>query len=122
MYDIFESAANAGVFFICYIMANLLFFPFIYSTVLQEKPSHNIKLSNKKLRQPRSYAYILFVISTPLVIWLIIGNIVYYSITEFGGGLGEFARNGFLTLCLLLFFFCIFPAIILSLKKNKNSS
>ena len=75
MYDIFERMATVGVFFTLYLISTLLFFPFIYSTLLQEKRSYEGKKSKKRIKQPRLYGYLLFIISIPLVIWLIVGNI-----------------------------------------------
>lgn len=54
------------------------------------------------------------------MIWLILGNLVYYSITEASGdGLGVFIKNGFLVSLIVLLYYCIFPGIVLGLKKNR---
>lgn len=119
IYNYFAGVAQVGVFFFLYLLSTFFFFPFIYSTLVQEKLSFNIVSSKKKQKNPRYYASILFVIGLPIMIWLILGNIGYYSITEVIGGLGDFVLNGFLVCLVVLFYFCIFPAIILSLKKNR---
>lgn len=119
--DLFRRLAKGGVFFTLYLFATLLFFPITYTTLLQEKQSHDTKNKKNKVRKPPFYAYILFVISIPIMLWLVVGIIGYYSVTDYTGGMDEFARNGFLTLFLVLLYYCIIPAIILSLKRGKNS-
>ncbi|MFX1455017.1 MAG: hypothetical protein ACFFDB_06540 [Promethearchaeota archaeon] len=119
IYDYFAQLSRGGVFFFAYLMSTFFFFPFIYSTLVKEKLSFNIDTSKKKQRNPRFYAKILFLIGLPILIWLIYGNIGYYSITDVSGGLGEFVVNGFLVCVFVLLYFCIFPAIILGLKKDR---
>ncbi|MFW9825874.1 MAG: hypothetical protein ACFFE4_23245 [Candidatus Thorarchaeota archaeon] len=119
MYSYFFQLSRVGVFFFTYLMSTFFFFPFIYSTLVKEKLSFNIDTSKKKQKNPRYYAKILFLIGLPILIWLIYWNIGYYSITDVSGGLGEFVVNGFLVCIFVLLYFCIFPAIILALKKNR---
>jgi len=119
IYDYFAGLAHVGVFFFIYLISTFFFFPFIYSTLVKEKLSFNIVNSKKKQKNPRYYAHILFIIGLPILSWLILGNLGYYSITEVSGGLGDFVLNGFLVSLIVLLYFCIFPAIALALKKNK---
>ena len=119
IYDYFAELAGAGVFFVIYLMGTFFFFPFIYSTLIREKLSINIDKVNKKERNPRYYATILFLIGFPIMVWLILGNLEYYSITDNRGGLGIFILNGFLVCLITVFYFCIAPAIVLGLKKNR---
>ena len=101
-------------------MSTFLFFPFIYSTHVKGKLSFNVDVKGKKKKNPRFYSSILFLIGLPIMIWLILGNLVYYSITEVSGdGLGVFIKNGFLVSLIVLLYFCIFPGIVLGLKKNR---
>ncbi|MHA2281590.1 MAG: hypothetical protein ACXAC5_12155 [Promethearchaeota archaeon] len=116
IYDYFADLAYAGVFFFIYLIGTFFFFPFIYSTLVKGKLSFNIERKNKKQKNPRYYAFILFLIGLPILIWLILGNLGYYSIKEVSGGLGEFALNGFLVSLIVLLYFCICPALILGLK------
>lgn len=119
VYLLFEEMALNGVFFFLYVISTFIFFPFIYSTLIKEKLSFNIKKQDKQRMNPRQTGIILFVIGVPLMIWCLFGLVGYYSITEVTNGLGIFVQNGFLVLLILLMYFCIFPAIILSLKKKK---
>ncbi len=119
IYNYFSRLAQIGVFFFLYLMGTFFFFPFMYSTLVKEKLSFNIVNSKKQKKNPRYYASILFLIGLPIMIWLILGNLGYYSITEVSGGLGDFVRNGFLVSLFVLLYFCIFPAITLGLKKNR---
>jgi len=121
VYDLNEKMASVGVFFFFYLMGTFLFFPFIYSTLIEEKLSLSIRNHRKEAKNPRYYAYILFIIGIPIMIWLIIGIRGYYSMSEFSGGLGELVHNGFLVMLIMLMYFCIIPALILSLKRNKKS-
>jgi hypothetical protein len=59
----------------------------------------------------------MFVLGIPLVLLSILGNVGYYSIAEFHGGLGELAYNGFLVLFFILLYFFIFPALVLTTRK-----
>jgi len=121
VYDIHEDLASAGVFFFLYIMGTFFFFPFIFSTITKEKLSLSTRNSRKEAKNPRYYASILFIIGIPIMIWLIIGFVGYYSLSEFNGGLGELVQNGFITLLIILMYFCIIPALLLAFKKSKNS-
>jgi len=120
VYDLNEEIASVGVFFFLYLMGTFFFFPFIYSTLIEEKLSISIRNKRKNAKNPRYYASILFIIGIPIMIWLIIGTIGHYSISEFSGGLGELVFNGFLVMLIMLMYFCIIPALILSLKKGKE--
>ncbi|KKK41977.1 hypothetical protein LCGC14_0827760 [marine sediment metagenome] len=121
VYTLFEEWASRGFFFSIYLISTFFFFPFIYSTLVKERLSFNINIKkrDKKRMNPRQFGIILFVIGIPLMIWFLLGLVGYYSITEVNGGLGQLVQNGFLVLLIVLMYFCIFPAIILSLKKNK---
>ena len=121
VYPLFDDMASRGFFFSSYLISTFFFFPFIYSTLVKESLSFNINIQkrNKKRMNPRQLGIILFVIGIPLMIWFLFGLVGYYSITEINGGLGQLVQNGFLVLLIILMYFCIFPAIILSLKKNK---
>ncbi len=119
IYDYFARLAGQGFFFFLYLMSTFFFFPFMYSTLVKERLSFNIDKSKKRRKNPRYYAVILFLIGIPIFIWLILGVLGYYSITEVVGGLGEFVQNGFLVSLVILFYFFICPGIILSLKKNR---
>jgi hypothetical protein len=119
IYDFFADLARVGVFFFLFLMTTFFFFPFIYSTLVKEKLSFNIERGRKKQKNPRFYAFILFLIGAPILIWLILGNLGYYSFTEVSGGLGDFVLNGFLVSLVVVLYFCIFPGIILGLKKNR---
>jgi hypothetical protein len=121
IYDFNENMASRGVFFFLYIVSTIIFFPFIYSTLTKQKLSLNIRNTKKKAKNPRYYASILFIIGIPIMIWLIIGMFGYYSMSEFKGGLGEFAYNGFLVILFMLLYFCIIPALVLCLKKGKKN-
>lgn len=119
IYALFEDLSTNGTFFVIYLSSTFFFFPFIYSTLVKERLSLNIRDQNKKRKNPRQLALILFVFGIPLMIWCIFGLVGHYSMTEFPGGIGQFIQNGFLVLLIVLMDFCIIPGIILSLKKNK---
>ncbi|MFX1292424.1 MAG: hypothetical protein ACFFAG_15885 [Promethearchaeota archaeon] len=121
VYDLNEDLADDGVFFFLYIISTFVFLPFIYSTLIKKKLSFNIRDTRRKGKNPKYYASILFIIGIPIMIWLIIGIFRYYSMSEFKGGLGEFAFNGFLVILIMLMYFCIIPALVLSFKKGKKS-
>ena len=121
VYDLNEEMASVGVFFFFWIIGNFFFFPLIYSTLIKEKLSISIRNKRKEAKNPRYYASILLIIGIPIMIWLIIGSVKYYSISEFSGGLGELVFNGFLVMSIILMYFCIIPALFLSLKKDKKS-
>lgn len=118
MYASFEKLASMGFFFFLYLIATMIFFPFIYSTLVQERLSFSINKTNKNGKSPRYYSRILFMIGIPIMIWLILGNLGYYSTTEFVGGLALLIHNGFIVLIIILMYFCIIPAIVLSFKKS----
>ncbi|MHA2180285.1 MAG: hypothetical protein ACXAAH_02545 [Promethearchaeota archaeon] len=118
IYDYFAELANVGVFFFLWIISTFFFFPFSYSTLVKGKLSLNVDVSKKRQKNPRYYALILLIIGSPIMVWLILGYLGYYSVTLVSGGLGDFVLNGFLVCIILLLYFCIFPAIILGLKKN----
>jgi len=120
IYNFFAELARDGVFFVLWMVSTFFFFPFIYSTLVKEKLSFNVRSSKTKQKNPRYYAHILLLIGLPIMIWLILGNLGFYSITKVsGGGLTIFIKNGFFVSLLILFDFCIFPGIVLGLKKNK---
>jgi len=121
VYDSIEDMASVGIFFFSYLISTFIFFPFIYSTITKEKLSLSLRNQGKKAKNPRYYASILFIIGIPIMIWLIIGACGYYSISEFSYGLGELVLNGFLVMSIMLMYFCIIPALILSLKRGKKS-
>jgi len=121
VYDSIEDMASTGVFFLSYLVGTFVFFPFIYSTITKEKLSLSLRSQRKNAKNPRYYASILFIIGIPIMIWLIIGACGYYSISEFSYGLGELVLNGFLVMLIMLMYFCIIPASILSFKKSKES-
>ena len=121
VYDLIEEIASVGVFFFFYLIGTFFFFPLMYSTLIEEKLSLSIRNQRKKAKNPRYYASILFIVGIPIMIWLIIGTCGYYSMSEFSGGLGELVLNGFLVMLIMLMYFCIIPALILSFKKNKES-
>lgn len=121
VYDSIEDMASVGIFFFSYLIGTFIFFPFIYSTITKEKLSLSLRNQGKKAKNPRYYASILFIIGIPIMIWLIIGACGYYSISEFSYGLGELVLNGFLVMSIMLMYFCIIPALILSLKRGKKS-
>jgi hypothetical protein len=100
-------------------MSTFIFFPFIYSTHIKEKLSFNIDRRGKRPRNPRFYSSLLFLIGLPILIWLILGFLGYYSITEVSGGLGDIVQNGFLVSIIVLFYFIIIPGIVLGVKKNR---
>ena len=120
--DWVERTAIKGVFFFFWLIGTFFFFPFMYSTLIEEKLSMSIRNKRKEAKNPRYYASILFIIGIPIMIWLLIGTIGYYSISEFSGGLGELVFNGYLVMLIMLLYFCIFPALILSLKKGKANT
>lgn len=122
IYSYFEEVSDAGSFFLIYIVSTILFFPFIYSTLVKEKLSLSVRNSKKRGKNPRYYAVILFIIGIPILFWLIVGFLGYIKMYDHTPGLGELANNGFLVLLILLMYFCIIPAILLSAKKNKTSS
>lgn len=119
--DWVDDMANNGVFFFFYLIGTFFFFPLVYSTLVEEKLSVSIK-KRKKAKNPRYSASILFIIGIPIMILLIIGTVGYYSTSEFSGGLGELVFNGYLVMLIMLMYFCIIPALILSLKKGKENT
>jgi hypothetical protein len=118
LYDFIEDLSAMGVLFFLCLISTFVFVPFIYSTLVKERLSFNINKANKNGKSPRYYARILFLIGIPVMIWLIIGNLRFYSTTVFVGGMALFVHNGFLVLVILIMYFCIIPAIVLGLKKN----
>lgn len=118
--DYFSDLASDGIFFLMFIASTIFFFPFIYSTITKEKLSLSTRNTKKKGRNPRNSAIILLVFGIPIMIWLIVGSQWYFTSTEFEGGFGVFAKNGFLVLLIIVFYFCIAPGIVLSLKKKKT--
>ena len=121
IYDWNDKMALKGVFFFFFLMSGFFFFPFIYSTLMEEKLSLSIKKRKKETKNPRYYSSVLFIIGIPIMIWLIIAIVGYYTVSEFSGGFGEFVFNGFLVMLIMLIYFCIIPAIILSLKKGRQN-
>jgi len=119
IYNFFAGLARDGLFFFLYLISTFFFFPFIYSTHVKGKLSFNVDVKGKKKKNPRFYSSILFLIGLPIMIWLILGNFGYYSITEVSGGLGDFILNGFLVSLIVLSYIIIIPAIVLGLKKNR---
>lgn len=119
IYNYFYELAGDGVFFVIYLLGTFLFFPFIYSTSVRGKLSINIDKAKRAKRNPRYYATILSLIGLPILVWLTLGNLGYYSIRDNSGGLGDFILNGFLVCLIFLSYYCIAPAIILGLKKNR---
>ena len=119
IYSYFEEVSDAGSFFLIYIVSTICFFPFIYSTLVKEKLSLSVRNINKRRKNPRYYAMILFIIGIPIMFWLIVGLMGYYTMYDHTPGLGELANNGFLVLLFVLMYFCIIPALLLSAKKNK---
>ncbi|MFW9940084.1 MAG: hypothetical protein ACFFFT_03525 [Candidatus Thorarchaeota archaeon] len=121
IYDWNEKIGIKGVFFFLFLMSSFVFFPFIYSTLMEEKLSFSIKKKKKETKNPRYYSTVLLIFGIPIMIWLIIGIVGYYSVSEFSGGFGEFVFNGFLVMLIMLIYFCIIPAILLSLKKGRKN-
>ena len=120
IYNFFAGLAQDGFFFLIFLFSTFLFFPFIYSTHVKGKLSFNVDVKGKKKKNPRFYSSILFLIGLPIMIWLILGTLGYYSITEPSGGLGDFILNGFLVSLIVLFYIIIIPGIVLGLKKNRS--
>jgi hypothetical protein len=120
IYSYFDYLSDEGFFFLTYIVSTILFFPFIYSTLVKEKLSLSVRNIHKKRKNPRYYASVLFIIGIPITFWLIVGLVGYNSMYDHTPGLGEFANNGFLVLLFVLMYFCIIPALLLSAKKNKT--
>jgi hypothetical protein len=122
IYDYFAGLARDGLFFLLFLISTFLFFPFIYATSIKGKLSFNVDASkkNSKSRNPRYPATILLMIGLPIIVWLILGNLGYYSVTEVSGGMGDFIQNGFLVCLIILLYFCIIPGLILGLKKRDN--
>ena len=118
IFEIFADMASIGVFFFLFLLSTIFFFPFIYSTLVKERLSFNIRDSKKEAKNPRFLGLILFVIGIPLLVLILIGIVAYYSLGEFQGGFGELANNGFLVLLIMDLYFGIFPAFILSFKKK----
>ncbi|MHA2401170.1 MAG: hypothetical protein ACXADU_20090 [Promethearchaeota archaeon] len=121
IYDFFADIASVGTFFLLFLVSTIFFYPFIYSTLVKGGFSLNIRDSKKKRKNPRSLGLKLFVVGIPLIILVVLGIIGYYSIGDFHGGLGELVYNGFLIILVILLYFCIFPAFILSAQKNKDN-
>lgn len=119
IYNFFAGLARDGFFFLVYLISTFIFFPFIFATFEKGKLSFNVEDKKKKQKNPRFYSSLLFLIGLPIMIWLILGFLGYYSITEVSGGLGDFILNGFLVSLIVLFYFVILPAIVLGLKKNR---
>jgi len=119
IYIFFDRLARDGFFFLIFLMSTFIFYPFIYATHVKEKLSFNVDSKGKKHRNPRFYSSFLFLIGLPFMIWLILGILGYYSITEVSGGLGDLVLNGFLVSLIVILYFFIFPAIVLGLKKNR---
>ncbi|MHA1914636.1 MAG: hypothetical protein ACW986_11160 [Promethearchaeota archaeon] len=117
IYDIFADMASVGFFFLLFLVSTIFFFPFIYSTIVKGGLSLNIRAEKKGKKNPRFLGLTMFVIGIPLIILTIFGIAGYYSIGEFRGGLGELVYNGFLITFIVLLYFCIFPAFILSTRK-----
>ncbi|MFX1325422.1 MAG: hypothetical protein ACFE8N_10725 [Promethearchaeota archaeon] len=120
IFDYFSDVASDGMFFLLFVASTILFYPFIYSTITKGKLSLSIRNIKKKGRNPRNSAIILLVFGIPIMIWLIVGSHWYFTSTEFEGGFGIFAKNGFLVLLIIVIYFCVAPGIVLSLKKKKT--
>lgn len=122
IYSYFEDLSRKGIFFSIYVVSTILFFPFIYSTLVKEKLSLSVRNIERRGKNPRYYAFILFLIGIPIMFWIVVGLIGYSSRADHTPGLGEFAKNGFLVLFFVLLYFCIIPALLLSAKKNKTNT
>lgn len=122
IYNYFEELSDAGFFFLIYLVSTILFFPFIFSTLVKERLSLSVRNVDKRGKNPRYYATILFIIGIPILFWLIVGYIGYIKMYDHTPGLGELANNGFLVLLFVLMYFCIIPALVLSAKKNKTNA
>ncbi|MHA2008070.1 MAG: hypothetical protein ACXABO_12665 [Promethearchaeota archaeon] len=118
IYIVFEDLAGGGFFFFLYLMGTIVFFPFIYSTLSKGRLSFNIKKTIKNGKASCYQGLILFMIGIPIMIWLTLANLGYYSIITFTGGLAILVYNGFLVLIILLMYFCIIPAFILFFMGN----
>jgi len=122
IYNSIAEIAQIGIFFFIYIFIILIAIPGIYLNFIVDKKNFNLKESKKKDAKNKSNLGIfLVIIGIPLVIWSMIGVHRYYIITEFYGGLGEFALNGFLVLLTICIFFFVIPGLILAIRHYENN-
>lgn len=122
IYITFEDLAPEGIFFFLYMISIIIFLPYLLSISATEKWWLGKKRSSRKFRRNRTLGYILLIIGVPVLTWLIIAAIRYYSITEFIGGLGEFVYNGFLVLSFMCVLFLVIPGLLLSLRRIEERS
>ncbi|MFX1478692.1 MAG: hypothetical protein ACFFCI_11240 [Promethearchaeota archaeon] len=118
----FEDLSPQGIFFFLYLISIIFFVPYLFSITATEKWWLGRYRIGKKFRTNRTLGYILLIIGVPILTWLIIAVIRYYSITDFVGGLGEFVYNGFLVLSLMCVLFFIIPGLILSFRTIEKRS
>jgi len=122
IYNSVAEIAEIGIFFFIFIFVLLIVIPGIYLNFIMDKKNFNLKESKKTKAKNRSILGIfLLIIGIPLVIWSMIGVHRYYIITEFYGGLGEFALNGFLVLLTICIFFFVIPGVILAIRYYENN-
>ena len=122
IYDTFTEMAKIGIFFFIYLIILLFVIPGIYFNLIVHKKDFKVKESKKtEAKNNKSICILLLTIGIPIMIWSIIGTYRYYAITEYYGGLGEFALNGFLIFlegCILFF---IIPGLILGIRRYGNN-
>lgn len=122
IYNSFGEIAKISIFFFIYIFIILILIPGIYLNFIVEKKNFNIKESKKKeVKNRNKLGILLLIIGIPLVIWSIIGTYRYYKITDFYGGLGELALNGFLVFLNLFILLFIIPGLIFAIRRYENN-
>lgn len=117
IYNSFIEIAKIGIFFFIYITIILFVIPGIYYNLIVHKKKSEIKETKKKETIKNRNLYILLLTTgIPLIIWAIIGVVRYYIITDYFGGLGEVALNGFLVLLMGCILILIIPGLILGIR------
>lgn len=122
IYNFFAEIAKIGIFFFIYLMILLFVLPGTYfNLIVHKKNSEIIETQKKDTRKNRNLCILLLAIGIPLMIWAIIGFVRYYIITDYFGGLGEVALNGFLVLLLGCILLLIIPGLILGIRRYENN-
>lgn len=124
IHNLFLELAKIGIFFFIYIIIVLFILPGLSLNLVVHRKNSELKETKKRdPRKDKNRSILLLAIGLPLMVWAIIGSYRYYILTEYYGGLGELALNGFLVLLQGIIFIFIIPGLIIGIKsyfENKH--